>query len=253
VALVGQHLPISNPLVLRPPGFPLFEDGQWILEKLHWSGWGSPVARASGLSSSSNDDPNAEQGKRIITWARVRLSQPGVFRGQRVYRCIRITVPRPAHYPPACLQRSHRYIGLMTPGSGEPVGVPGSSDGTLHLTNFMSRDRKVWCQINSFATACGTEPEPPTHSAWLEPNGKVSFCSVLRTEYPEGSHVPLTCFQNWPLPSDHVPVLQIGKTTQGSGFRCTSSAEGITCTDVAGAGKGHGFRINKDEGVEVGS
>ena len=253
VALVGQHLPTPNPLVLRPSGFPLFEDGQWILEKLHWSGWGSSVARASGLSSSSNDDPNAEQGKRIITWAKVRLSQPGVFRGRRVYRCIRITVPRPAHYPPACLQRSPRYIGLMTPGSGEPVGVPGSSDGTLHLTNFMSPDRKVWCQIYSFGTDCGTEPDPPTHAAELKPNGKVSLCLVLRTEYPEGSKVPLTCFQNWPLPSDHVPVLEIGKTTQDSGFRCTSSAEGMTCTDVAGAGKGHGFRINKDEGVEVGS
>jgi hypothetical protein len=252
VALVGQHLPSPNPLVLRPSGFPLFEDGQWVLEKLHWSGWSSPVARARGLSSSSNDDPNAVEGKRIITWAKVRLSQPGVFRGHRVYRCIRITVPRPAHYPPACLQRHDRYIGLMAPGSGEPVGVPGSSDGTLHLTNFMSPDREVWCQIDSFATACGTEPEPPTHSAWLKSNGKVSLCSVLRTEHPEGSKVPMTCFQNWPLPSDHLPVLEIGKTTQDSGFRCTSSAEGITCTDVAGAGKGDGFRINKDEAVGVG-
>lgn len=136
VALVGQHLPLPNPLVVRPSGFPLFEDGQWVLEKLHWSGWGSPVARARGLSSSSNDDPNAVEGKRIITWAKVRLSSPGTFHGHRVYRCIRVTVPRPAHYPPACLQRSHRYIGLIAPGSGEPVGVPGNSDGRLHLTGL---------------------------------------------------------------------------------------------------------------------
>lgn len=253
VALVGEHLAFPNPRVVRPSGFPLFEDGQWVLEKLHWSGWGSPVARARGLSSSSNDDPSAAQGKRIITWAKVRLSKPGIFRGHRVYRCITVTVPRPAHYPPACLQRSHRYIGLLTPGSGEPVGVPGSSDGTLDLTSFMSPDRKVWCTLDSFAAACGTEPEPPTHSAWLTPKGKVSLCSVLQTEYPEGSKVPLTCFQNWPIPSDHVPALEIGKTTQDSGFRCTSSAEGITCTDVAGAGKGNGFRVNKDEAVKVGS
>lgn len=252
VALVGGHLAIPNRLVSRPSGFPLFEDGQWVLEKLHWSGWGSPVARARGLSSSSNDIPNAAEGKRIITWAKVRLSQPGVFHGHRVYRCIKVSVPRPANYPGGCLQRSHRYIGLMTPGSGVPVGVPGSSNGTLHLTNFMSPDRKVWCQIESFGAECGTEPKPPTHSAQLKPNGKVSLCSVLQTEYPEGSKVPLTCFQNWPLPSDHVPVLEIGKTTRDSGFRCTSSAEGIACTDVAGAGKGHGFRIDKDEAVEVG-
>lgn len=253
VALVGEHMAIPNRLVARPSGFPLFEDGQWVLEKLHWSGWGSSVARATGKSNSDNDVPNVAEGKRIITWAKVRLSQPGVFHGHKVYRCIRVTVPRPANYPGGCLQRSHRYIGLMAPGSGEPVGVPGSSNGTLHLTNFMSPDRKVWCQIESFGAGCGTEPKPPTHSAELKPDGKVSLCSVLQTEYPEGSKVPLTCFQNWPLPSDHVPVLKIGKTTEDSGFRCTSSAKGITCTDVAGAGKGHGFRVNKDEAVELGS
>jgi len=251
VALVGEHLSVPNPLVARPSGLPLFEDGQWVLEKLHWTSWGSPVAKATGKSNSDSDVPNVAEGKRIITWAKVRLSQPGIFHGHRVYRCIRVTVPRPANYPPRCLQRHDRYIGLMTPGSGEPVGVPGSSDGTLHLTNFMSPDRKVWCQIYSFGADCGTEPKPPTHSAELKPNGKVSLCSVLQTEYPEGSKVPLTCFQNWPLPSDHVPLLKIEKITQDSGFRCTSSAEGITCTDVAGAGKGHGFRVNKDEAVEI--
>lgn len=211
------------------------------------------VAKATGKSNSDTDVPNVAEGKRIITWAKVRLSQPGVFHGRRIYRCIRVTVPPPANYPAGCLQRSHRYIGLMAPGSGEPVGVQGGSNGKLRLTNFMSPNRKVWCQIASFGAECGTEPEPPTHSAQLKPNGKVSLCSVLQTEYPEGSKVPLTCFQNWPLPSDHVPVLGIGKTTQDSGFRCTSSSEGITCTDVAGAGKGHGFRVNEDEAVEVGS
>lgn len=155
------------------------------------------------------------------------------------------------HNPLVVRPEGMPLFGLYTPGSGDPVGVPGDSGGALRLTDFMSPDRKVWCQIYSFAAVCGTEPEPPTHSAELKPDGKVSLCSVLRTEYPEGSKVPLTCFQNWPRPGDHVPVLKIGTVTRDSGFRCTSTAGGIVCTDVAGAGKGHGFRIDKDDAVEL--
>jgi hypothetical protein len=93
----------NNPLVIRPSGFTLFEDGQWVLQDMHWSGWGSSVAHATGISSSSNDIPNVAQGKRIKTWAHVTLSNPGRFHGHEVYRCFKLTVPPPAHYPPSCL------------------------------------------------------------------------------------------------------------------------------------------------------
>lgn len=56
---------VSNPLVIRPSTFLLFEDGQWVLQDMHWTGWGSRVASATGISSSSNDIPNAASGKRI--------------------------------------------------------------------------------------------------------------------------------------------------------------------------------------------
>src|ERR1700742_2807685 len=56
VALVGQHLAIPNPRVVRPAGFPLFEDGQWVLEKLHWSGWGSPGGGAKGVGGWRHDE-----------------------------------------------------------------------------------------------------------------------------------------------------------------------------------------------------
>jgi hypothetical protein len=252
VALVGQHLPSPNPLVLRPSGFPLFEDGQWVLEKLHWSEWGSPVARARGLSSSSNDDPNAAEGKRIITWAKVRLSQPGVFRGHRVYRCITITVPRPAHYPPACLQRRDRYIGLMAPGSGEPVGVPGGGSKNRRLKEFSSPDRHVTCfigtpYIGGAPAACfayRTKLSGPELSAWIQASGEIHLCNVLKPSLSE------VCFQNW---VDDLPVLAYGQSSELNGIRCTSASDGITCQKVSGAGKGHGFRINRDEAVEIGS
>src|SRR4051812_14386914 len=80
---IGRH----NPLVMRPRGFLLFLDGQWVLEKLHWTHWGSPVARATGISSSSTGSPNAAQGKRIKTWAAMTLSNPTRWHGRKVYGC----------------------------------------------------------------------------------------------------------------------------------------------------------------------
>lgn len=110
---IGSSL-FNNPLVIRPSKFVLFEDGQWVLQDMHWTGWGSSVARATGISSSSNDIPNAEQGKRIKTWAHVTLSNPGRFQGHEVYRCFKLTVPPPAHYGTACLARSGSVWLLLT-------------------------------------------------------------------------------------------------------------------------------------------
>jgi hypothetical protein len=77
----------------------------WVLEGLHWTGWGSMVAHASGISNSSNDIPKAASGARIKTPAQVTLSRPGRFQGHEVYRCFRVTVPPPASYPFVCLKR----------------------------------------------------------------------------------------------------------------------------------------------------
>lgn len=131
VVAINGKLSDRNRFVVRPEGFPLFLDGKWVLEKLNWTGWGSQVAKASGLSSTSDGIPNVAEGKRTVTWAKVRLSQLGKFHGHRIYRCIRITVPPPANYGgPRCLQRQHRAIILASPGSGEPVGVAGKSRGS---------------------------------------------------------------------------------------------------------------------------
>jgi hypothetical protein len=109
-----------NPLVIRPSGFVLFQDGQWVLERLQWSGWGSNVARAAGFSNSSNGIPNAAEGKRIIKPAKVALSKPGRFRGHRVYRCFRLTIPAsPRSDQYLCLQRIGNSILLLPPGSGD--------------------------------------------------------------------------------------------------------------------------------------
>lgn len=132
-----------------------------------------------------------------------------------------------------------------------PVGGATVKIAPLRLEDFLSPDKKVWCQITSYSPSaqCGTYPNPPTWAAQLDNTGKVTLCEVLRLEYPNGAHVPAGCFQNW---DTKLPVLQYGQETEAEGFRCTSAPNGITCTVVAGAGKGKGFRVSKKEAVAVG-
>jgi hypothetical protein len=119
----------SNPPVIRPSTFTIFEDGSWEIEKLHWTGWGSPVAKATGTSNADTDDPNVAEGKRILTPAKVTLYDPGTFGGRRVYRCIRIKLRKPASFPTSCLQRTGSSVGLSPPGTGTPVGNEADEEG----------------------------------------------------------------------------------------------------------------------------
>jgi hypothetical protein len=243
----GISVEKDNPLVIRPAGWPLFQDGQWVLEKLHWTGWGSSVAHAKGLSSSSNGDPNAAEGKRIITWAKVTLSKPVRFRGHEVYSCFRLKVPPPAHYPFSCLQRLRGgYVGFASPGSGTPIGAGEGAPGTRHLTDFLSPDHKVWCLVGTGYTFCVAGASPaapgPQHSATIERSGQVRLCSAAESSLTEG------CTQNWDV---HSPVLHYGERSEAEGIRCTSAPNGITCTKLSPPGKGNGFRVNADEAVEV--
>jgi hypothetical protein len=114
-----QPINSTNPLIIRPKGFLIFQDGSWVLEKLRWTGWGSSVAHATGISNSSNDKPDAASGKRIKTWAKVTLSNPGRFQGHEVYRCFTMTVPPPASSMHLCLGHTHgTYImEIATPRS----------------------------------------------------------------------------------------------------------------------------------------
>ncbi|MGH2881752.1 MAG: hypothetical protein ACRDPA_03450 [Solirubrobacteraceae bacterium] len=219
-----------NPLVIRPSGFLLFQDGQWVLQDLHWTGWGSSVARASGISNSSNDIPNAAQGKRIKTWADVTLSNPGRFRGHEVYRCFALTVPPPASDMFACLAQI---------GSGWELAA-------LDQTEFLSPDQKVWCEFGSPQSFCftgGQAGNQPQRNAFLDRGGKVTLCYV-----PVPS-LSAACAQNW---DTSAPILKVGQETEADNVLCKSKTNGITCTLASGSGKGKGFLINSTSARRVG-
>lgn len=141
----------------------------------------------------------------------------------------------------------------MTSDKVTSVGGASIQPAPLHLSQFLSPDRKVWCSVGTVmdvdGRSCGTEPEPPTRAAELDRDGKVRLCFVPELIYPPGGHVPEGCFQNW---NYKAPVLKYGQATEERGVRCTSATNGITCITVAGPAKGKGFRINKDEAVEIG-
>ena len=126
----GGFMP--NPLVIRPSTFLLFEDGQWVLQDMRWTGWGSSVAHGTGISSSSNDIPSPAAGKRIKTWARVTLSDPGWFHGHEVYRCFDLAVPSPASLGPHpwCLAHVGSSWGLM---EGAPPPPPAARPKPLQV------------------------------------------------------------------------------------------------------------------------
>jgi hypothetical protein len=125
------------------------------------------------------------------------------------------------------------------------VPVVAGSSPVRHLSlalqagfsRFSHGRPEVWCNINIFRpeASCGTEPEPPTHSATLYPGGRVEICSVEKLEIQEQGPPP-GCFQNWPLPEEKIPTLHYGETTASDGIGCTSASDGITCIKESGAG-----------------
>jgi hypothetical protein len=229
-------LPINgrNPLVMRPSGFALFLDGQWVLQNLRWTGWGSPVARATGISNSSNDIPNAAQGKRIKTWAEMTLSNPTLWHGREVYGCFHILVPPTASDSAGCV------LPYPPVGNGWLAGQTGSVD-------FLSPDRKVWCVLGApMFCAAGAGPYPgvmgPSVSATLAANSTLTLCS---------RPVPGTqgCTQN---DDPAAPILAIGHRVGASNVVCQAQATGVACTIAAGRYRGRGFFISSTTVRRVG-
>jgi hypothetical protein len=134
----------------------------------------------------------------------------------------------------------------MTTHHVAAVGGASIVPAPLHVREFLSPDRSVWCVLED--RSCGTQPEPPTRSAEVDIHGKVSFCDVPELIVPPGGHEPDGCFQNW---NSEAPVLHYGQSDLYDGLLCASATDGITCTLATGASKGKGFRINRSEAVEV--
>jgi hypothetical protein len=166
----------GNTLVIRPAVIGMFADGSWDIDHLRWSGWGSSVAHATGISSASNGIPNQAEGKRIKSPAKITLSNPGRFQGHEVYRCFTLTIPsHAASDENLCLAGHRGYYYLESTA--------------LHLGDFLSPDRQVWCGMSSSPAFCVTGGSPTTRSsnpaqrgATLYSDGKLTLCFCARPE-----------------------------------------------------------------------
>jgi hypothetical protein len=224
IAAPGQQ---PAPEFVRPSVIGMFADGSWDLEHLHWTGWGSSVAHAQGISSASNGIPNMAQGKRIKTPARVTLSNPGSFRGREVYRCFTLTIPSHAASDQHLCLASHGGVWFLS-----PAGTRTATSATS--ASFYSPSRNLSCEIDDGRSGvpvqvyCQSLNAP--HSVHMSLDGRLKICS--------GAGAATRCLGN---AGEHTPILGYGKQVTVRRFRCRSEQAGVTCTVIS---SGKGFLIN---------
>ena len=241
----AQPINKQNPLVIRPKGFLLFQDGSWVLERLRWTGWGLSSTRATGISSASNDIPDVASGKRIKTVAHVTLSNPGRFQGHEVYRCFTLTIPaQPASDQHLCLGHPHGSspgVYILEPAK-QPAPAP-TAVGFLagHGLNCEMHDEPgrpadsnlVFCESARLASEGG---EVFAQTATLQLNGQVATCSGSASSCDLGN-------------AGIVPTYSPGKVVTVGAFTCKVLEPGVECT-VTSTGKG--FLITPESVTEVG-
>ena len=119
IAFYGGILDIinsRNPLLVRPSSLLLTEDGSVALVHLRWRGWGTSVARASGVWSASSCTPSCATGKLTNRPTRLTLSSPGLVGAHLVYRCFQISPPHPKRdvEDHACIDQKGRFYSEVS-------------------------------------------------------------------------------------------------------------------------------------------
>jgi hypothetical protein len=224
----------KNPLVVRPSGLLMFEDGSWVLEKLHWSAWGSPVAHATGISSSSNCVPNCAAGKRTNLPAEVTLSSPGHVLGHLVYRCFQLKVPA---YPKSnrhdCLGQAGKLIVYQAASAPKSNPAPTSTS-----VGFFTPSHNIVCSMSdngSSQAGVFCDIYNPAAMASLSADGHVTINRSGAGNFGEGER--------------RFHMLRYGSSKRVGRFRCKSAFTGVTCVVIA---TGKGFFLSRQSLKAVG-
>lgn len=225
----------QNPPAVHPSLVPITEDGSSVLEDLHWTGWGSSVARAVGVNSSSTCQPNCATGHRINSAVRITVSNPGQLLGYEVYRCFQLAFPSsPRSDEQECIGRlgsRYAYVNSKAP-LPSPPSVPTAAE-------FYSVPG--WsCGMSSEGVGCESAREETVH---LLPSGEADICHAKAT-----STNPNPCDVG--NPGLGVPTISYGAQLTVAPFRCSFSREGLTCIVIK---LERGFRlINPATVIRVG-
>ena len=234
--------PLAIPELIRPSAILLTEDGSSDVEHLQWTGWGSSVAHATGISSASNGIPNMAQGKRIKKPAQVALSNPGLFQGHEVYRCFTLTIPSyPRSDQRLCLERagSDWALGPTTQAKTTPTQPTSST-----YAHFYTPNGNIACEMFDNGTAqaaIGCIMQKPPAKAGLKASGVATICQ----------HQGLNCTGNLGDDPNLPPPRELpyGSSKTVGRFRCGSEQTGVTCIVIR---SGMGFLINSTGITPVG-
>jgi hypothetical protein len=229
------------PPSVRPSLVLLTANGSVVLEHLRWRGWGSSVARATGVLSASDCMPSCATGKRTTSPAEFVVSSPGRVLGHRVYRCYQLTVPSHSQSNQHdCLQRTGALIAYS------PVSVPKTPPAVTSKTGarFYTPSRNIGCGVSdnggSRASVVCDMQKPPAIAS-LGADGSVTICQ----------HQGLKCTGNLGYYPGMTPPHQLsyGSSVKVGRFRCTSAVDGLTCVVTA---TGKGFFISRQSVKRVG-
>lgn len=131
------------------------------------------------------------------------------------------------------------------------VSPPATWHRLLHLHLFASPDGRIACEADNFSSgymrcSIATSSERARPAAYME-RGGVTVCDTG----PEGGMKAPEGLPCTGLRLERKVILAYGQDTQLGDIRCVSGTDGITCTFVSGKSAGKGFRINKNEAVEI--
>jgi hypothetical protein len=173
-------------------------------------------------------------------WVLVMRQYNGVLKLQRVGSGIRATQGYPRRGDPRCSPSRTRSRIWHWNGS-KFVAAPWkvSEPKIVHLYNIRSPSHNIWCDIGDEDKAFCVSRSLP-HSVTLGQDGTAAICNGAQ------------CFENDKVFGSGTPVLAYGHQDVQGGYRCKSEKIGITCTVIAGTGKGKGFLINAAGVTKVG-
>ena len=229
-----------QPEVIRPSLIFMFADGSWDVDHLSWTGWGSTVARASGISSASNGIPNQAQGRRITRPAQVILSNPGPFFGREVYRCFQLTVPSARQSDQRrCLTNNAGYWFLSVPTPARPRVVEFYAGPPLR---YIGCEMDTGGPLNPPVTGqvrCQDQSPNLSQVATVVANGTVHICA---SPNPGSATCGLGNF------GEKTPTFNSGKTVTVGRFTCAILSSGVRCTVTA---TGRGFLMGPTKTIRV--
>jgi hypothetical protein len=243
---VGDLIPGTkyhpNPPLVRPATLWETDDGFWVIGNLHWSSWGSSVARATGISSVRASVATAP---RVNHPATLTLSRPVALLGHEVYGCFQLTVPSDPAF-----QNEHECLTLSPNGTSWGYG-PASQPKTTPTqptsgtyARFYTPSLNISCEMSDNGTAqaaIGCIMQQPPAIASLGASGVATICQ----------HQGLRCTGNLgDSPSlPRARQLSYGSSVTVGRFRCTSASTGVTCIVTA---TGKGFFISRQSVGPVG-